>query len=453
MTREAEHEGSQNHSATVASDGNRLLRLSASDQVISISEVASVIFALADRLGATLAACALVRRSWKDPALDELWKHLDSILPLFGLLFDIKALSLSGMQYESISSTLGVDWIKFHSYAQRVRSLSIEPDSLGLFHDNKALMVAASVDHPIGTSLLPCVQRSTVTLELGLGLSAEEAEPLFRSLQRHAPKIQELAITSSNPIDALDFLLSQWISSLPHLTKLWLPPYYHSQRVVAAAGELRELRLLKTTEHNLAFPKDDEMQMEFRPNTFPMLRIFGWNSTIERNVRLLQPSPQVEALESLCLDCTELDSRVDVPAFTRHLGHACPRLRDIHFNLIFDPWIEPLVGEPLDMDTLYGLAPCQSLAKIRISHPFTLTLNESDVHWIGTTWKKLECLVLCADINTSSHPINPWMGTSISILPLLADVLPNLTHLDYTFDQATKFGSQEIFIRYTSSET
>lgn len=105
------------------------------------------------------------------------------------------------------------------------------------------------------------------------------------------------------------------------------------------------------------------------------------------------------------------------------------------------------------MDALYGLAPCQSLAKIRISHPFTLTLNESDVHWIGTTWKKLECLVLCADINTSSHPINPWMGTSISILPLLADVLPNLTHLDYTFDQATKFGSQEIFIRYTSSET
>lgn len=46
-----------------------------------------MVFAFGDQ--ATLAACALVRRLWREPALDELWKHLDSISPLLGLLPDV----------------------------------------------------------------------------------------------------------------------------------------------------------------------------------------------------------------------------------------------------------------------------------------------------------------------------------------------------------------------------
>lgn len=363
-----------------------------------------------------------------------------------------------------------VDWTKFRSYAQRVTSITmIEPRGVRLFHDNRSRIAAASGDHPFGPSFLPQVRRvrwavcclacqlsmapfispSIVKLELELNLWEEGAEPLFHLLQRHLLNLQELSITRSGTIGVLDLPLSQWISSLQHLTKLWLPPSYHSERIVAAAGGLRELKLFRIMKTSSVSPDDDGMQMEFRPNTFPALRTLEWNSTTTRAVRLLQPSPQVEALESLYLSKTTFDGSVDVPAFTRHLGQACPRLRDLYLNLIPEwPPTIPLPREPLDIESLYGLAPCQSLARIQIGHPFPLTLSESDVHWISTTWRKLECLILCVSPNIG-RPIEPRMGTSISLLPVFADVLPNLTHLGLYFqpDDEVRF-SGDLYPQY-----
>lgn len=61
-----------------------------------------------------------------------------------------------------------------------------------------------------------------------------------------------------------------------------------------------------------------------------------------------------------------------------------------------------------------------------------MKLDEGDVRFIGATWKNLECLVLCP----RPSPLGRWpaTGISISVLPLLANALPNLTHLGLLFD-------------------
>ncbi|KIO32333.1 hypothetical protein M407DRAFT_18648 [Tulasnella calospora MUT 4182] len=393
-----------------------------------------MIFAFVDE--ATLAACALVCRPWKEPALDELWKHLDSLLPLFGLLFDVEALLLGGGEYPENLLMRGVDWLKFRSYAQRVRSIDIEPGSLSLFHVNMALLAVASIDHPFGSLFLPHVHR----LELGLDfkLLDEEAAALFPSLQGLAPNLQELSITFTSPIlvGDLEAPLSRWISSLQHLTKLWLPPYYQPKMIVTAAGELKELKVLKIMVKSAMVANEEGMQMEFAPNTFPMLRALAWNSSLPNAFQLLQPSPRVEALESLYLDCSGYDDHVTIPTFTRLIGHACPRLREVSLILLPDWWTraESSVG-PLDMEVLYGLAPCENLVTLQIGHPFPMTLNESDVHWIGRSWRNLERLVLCVDPDLD-RPINPRMGASILALPLLAELLPNLTRLGLYFRES-----------------
>ncbi|KAG8901253.1 hypothetical protein FRC00_008225, partial [Tulasnella sp. 408] len=193
-------------------------------------------------------------------------------------------------------------------------------------------------------------------------------------------------------------------------------------------------------------------EMEFRSEAFPKLRRLEWNSSLPRAFQLLQQSPQAQTLESLYLDCSGYDTQVDVPTFTRLVGSSCPRLRELSLFLFPDPWkqhtensdepvdVDTLDGEashgPLDMDVLYGLALCQNLVTLRIGHPFPLTLNESDVHWIGTTWKKLELLVLCVDPDLN-RTIEPWMGTPISTLPLFAKLLPNLNHLGLYFNESS----------------
>ncbi|KIO32335.1 hypothetical protein M407DRAFT_18650 [Tulasnella calospora MUT 4182] len=117
MTGQSEYQGGQIH------HGGELFEKAAS--VFSIPELASMVFAFADQ--ATLAACAVVCPLWKEPALDELWKHLDSVLPLTELLPDVGTLSLSEEVDDLVRLMRSVDWTKFRSYAQRVRNLNVEP--------------------------------------------------------------------------------------------------------------------------------------------------------------------------------------------------------------------------------------------------------------------------------------------------------------------------------------
>lgn len=282
--------------------------------------------------------------------------------------------------------------------------------------------------------MAPFISSSITTLELEIKLRKEEAGSLFDFLQGSAPNIQELAITSHHPVDDFDLPLSLWISSLQNLTKLSLPPYYKSTNIVAAAGGLRVLKIFSRTENGFGIPNENGMQMEFQPDTFPELRALEWNSTLPNAIQLLQPSPRVEALESLHLSCSGSNPPTsEVLAFTRGLGKACPRLREITLDLFPDVWTPPLSTEqPLDMGLLDGLAPCQELAVLRVRHPLPTKLDENDVHLIGATWKKLECLVLCPN----PSPLGRWppTGISISALPLLANALPNLTRLGLFFD-------------------
>ncbi|KAG8901252.1 hypothetical protein FRC00_008224 [Tulasnella sp. 408] len=303
------------------------------------------------------------------------------------------------------------------------------------------------------------VSQSTVELELGLDLglevSREETAALFHSLQRLSLNIQELSIsaTTFSVVSDAEIPLSEWISSLRQLTKLSLPPYYQSKAIVRAAGELKKLKEFKIMADSIVTANQEGRKMEFWPDAFPKLRRLEWNSSLPRAFQLLQPSPQAQALVTLYLDCSSYDPHVDVPTFTRLIGRTCPQLRELSLFLFPDPWkqhveafddpldLDVLDDEasrgPLDMDALNGLAACQNLVTLRIGHPFPLTLNGNDVHWIGTTWKKLESLVLCVDPDLN-RTIEPWMGTPISALPLLAKLLPNLTHLGLYFKESDR---------------
>ncbi|KAG8901250.1 hypothetical protein FRC00_008222 [Tulasnella sp. 408] len=352
---------------------------------------------------------------------------MDSILPLFKLVFDTKALLPGRGEYVSplvtmeiakplalrlnflirakraISSIRNANWEKFNYYAQRVRSIDIDPDGLKLLHVSTSLrLVVESMDYPFGPSFLPHVWRvkwiaccpacqlsmlrftssSTVDLELDL-----KSVSLIGSLQKIAPDIRELALrmTEPKPVGSLEAPLSRWISSLRHLTALWLPPHYLSKTIVAAAGELRELKELKIMPEPSVIPDEEGKEMEFRPDTFPRLR------TIECN------------------------------------------LREISLILFLDkPTSAESFGRPLDMDFLYGLAPCHNLVSLCVAHSFPMTLTDDDVRWIGTAWKDPKTLVLCIDPE-SNRLITPEMGTSIFTLALFAELLPNLSHLGLYF--------------------
>lgn len=48
------------------------------------TDILTIVFNFVDK--GQLPSCARVNKAWRDPALDELWKELPSVFPLFELL-------------------------------------------------------------------------------------------------------------------------------------------------------------------------------------------------------------------------------------------------------------------------------------------------------------------------------------------------------------------------------
>lgn len=76
----------------------------AADRALAISEVLELTFSLCRRRDAV--QCARVCTSWKDLALDRVWRDLESLLPLFEILapLDLLGESSSGSSDDSSES-------------------------------------------------------------------------------------------------------------------------------------------------------------------------------------------------------------------------------------------------------------------------------------------------------------------------------------------------------------
>ncbi|KIO26785.1 hypothetical protein M407DRAFT_23981 [Tulasnella calospora MUT 4182] len=109
-------------------------------------EVMSMIFAMSDK--PTCAAACLVCRRWSGAAMDELWRSLPSLLPLFELLGPLFE-SDTGYDLAPDCVLTAQSWDLFRSYAQRIQSLTHD-ESYDDVEISIGLIVRALEVHPGG---------------------------------------------------------------------------------------------------------------------------------------------------------------------------------------------------------------------------------------------------------------------------------------------------------------
>ncbi|KIO26782.1 hypothetical protein M407DRAFT_7665 [Tulasnella calospora MUT 4182] len=109
--------------------------ISASIQEIPL-EVMGMIFVMLDQQ-ACATACLVCRR-WNSAALDELWRSLPSLVPLFGVLGPL------------VDTETGRSWDLFKSYAARVRRLTYDDDDEYGAVISTGLIIQAIAVHPGG---------------------------------------------------------------------------------------------------------------------------------------------------------------------------------------------------------------------------------------------------------------------------------------------------------------
>ncbi|KAI0657706.1 hypothetical protein C8Q70DRAFT_260324 [Cubamyces menziesii] len=103
----------------------------------------------------TLACCARVCTSFLDPALDVLWRALNSIHPILQLL-PITTIDRTVM----LTEVTPARWARFQQYAQRVRVL-IRPNGIDYVHQSVWMLLGSLLQ---GAPLLPRLVRLSLDI-------------------------------------------------------------------------------------------------------------------------------------------------------------------------------------------------------------------------------------------------------------------------------------------------
>ncbi|KAG0701084.1 hypothetical protein DFH29DRAFT_1069845 [Suillus ampliporus] len=205
------------------------------------TEILLEIFAVYENCGpiprATLAALARTCRTFKEPALNTLWRHINGFQPLISCLPGCVSSRDARGKLTLKRPLLKREWRIIGQYAQRVRSLQVYPSELDIIDDR---VVQALVSAPSPTLLLPNLRRvvwwderqrffpllrillgSTITsLKLGFSSGAPSfaKSALLASLGDRCPSIRELECGyggDSKESFRCNMRSSMWIAGAP----------------------------------------------------------------------------------------------------------------------------------------------------------------------------------------------------------------------------------------------
>ncbi|KAG8987570.1 hypothetical protein FRB90_003270, partial [Tulasnella sp. 427] len=219
-------------------------------RVLFIPEVLSVVISFLDTY--TKASAVRVCRTWGAVAIDSLWHTLDSASPLLELLAHPEAFidryNHSNAPRLVCECLCSADWNRFSFYASRVKTMT----NVEEIHPESMAMVVMT--HPYGSKLVPNLRKlvwifeneryfmnvipfvacNLEELELHFPLPASPIPTLFRFLVSQTPELKRLRIRASIHSRHVEEALATYIQSTPALA--WLPPYYQTKTIVAAAS-------------------------------------------------------------------------------------------------------------------------------------------------------------------------------------------------------------------------
>ncbi|KAG8914850.1 hypothetical protein FRC00_010336 [Tulasnella sp. 408] len=401
-----------------------------------------------------LARSARVCKNWSDPALDELWRDLQSVFPLLQLVMDselTQTASVGPADLEAVSIALAdVDWPRFCSYAKRVQVLYFDDT----FFQDSALVEAICLHHPYGPSLLPrlkkldwftfqsspsfipFISKDLVNLDLQLH-DTDEAwiKEIFSALRHRTLKLKVFHLDTEVVGAVSEAALASWLEQMETLESLELPPYYLTERIVTAIGAFPRLRTIDLPFDGPHYQYNDTGFLGTLPGgSFPSLVRLTLPATPAAARHLLFNSPtNYTCLTKLHLYALKDIGAHQILAFTQQLAGRCPMITDIELALFLKPEFRSQGASALPIEVLESLYSCKNLNALRIGHPLPLKLNPADVENIAHAWPQIKDLYLCCQPDFS-FSISEQMGTSISILPVFALHLPNLQRLGLYFN-------------------
>ncbi|KAG8923295.1 hypothetical protein FRC01_012926 [Tulasnella sp. 417] len=322
-------------------------------------EVMSMIFAISDRL--TCAAACRVCHRWSGAAMDELWRSLPSLQPLFKLLGPLVKTD-DGQDLHPECVLTERSWDLFRSYAVRVRSLSYVDDyySNGI---SRGLIIRALAAHPGG--ILPNLRSVHWRIyEPGLSHPLAFCPPSLERMSLHLNDDEFLT-------DSAKRLLYGLSSSLAHHLK------YFEFGTDSSSTDDASLSDALTT---LLKGQSGLLELELS-----QYKIQDPVAVCE----VCQASPHLRTFSANVLNVTKEMFRVILDALARR-GTSLRRV-----------WLTRTGGdlgnETICLADIEPMLQLTAIEDVRLWLDGKLELKAGDVRQMGQAWQGLTSLILCPD--------------------------------------------------------
>ncbi|KIO32408.1 hypothetical protein M407DRAFT_18718 [Tulasnella calospora MUT 4182] len=366
----------------------------------TIPAIQSPLLALAPELTAQIfsftnkGSCVNAARSCrglKEFALDQVWKDMPSLLPLFRLLDE---LTYTANGWNFTNGLASADWDKFWSYAERVRAVTVVDRTGGSVHSchlNPLLFLHISAALPAGNGVRPLLPQLTrLTFHCYHPYGTTIVLPLISSTLRHLSISLFKTPPHTNKIASTTFSTLTSTQNILQLDSL--------EVVISNVGSIATEagRQAQTTlDGSLATFLKSQRGLQ-------CLRL----TPLYSNSPLNQSFVHLSLLHSLVITCVLEPHHGSLTESVSSIA-SCTRLEQLFLRIE-----EPTSGGPLSFFNIRPLLACRQLTLFDISHLYPLKLDHSDVVEMGKAWSQMESLLLWTD----DFPIQllPSFATSFS---------------------------------------
>ncbi|KAJ7510868.1 hypothetical protein B0H11DRAFT_2402359, partial [Mycena galericulata] len=375
---------------------------------------------------------ALVCKALKDPALNELWRDLDSLVPLLRLLPSVQFI---GMSYTFFGPPSPIKWTRFDQYAPRVRAMTLFEGPWSpvkaLVHPSVYLRIAKEHPAPLLPDLryLRCNPLTTEAVMLiGPALrfvaieSADNQTALafLAALSSKSPSVDDLRMTLTGPFHPEIHSLPQTFRTVPSLDldlrSTPLSAYIELDRILAQ---------FRHKHFSVAAPQQwEDIPMFTLSPGFPDLEGF----TVEGGFRVI--SGAVARIQSTKL--SKLQITLSTNPLMNLLFNRSYEWKPL-INLFFNRWWASLQevfldlqhsSTPMNFTSLFGSLHLRNLRIFGLERYWPLQIQDSGIQMIAKKCPLIQRLTLDAGYDADSA------APPISSLVHLAKNCPLLTMAD-----------------------
>ncbi|KAH9850858.1 hypothetical protein C2E23DRAFT_833106 [Lenzites betulinus] len=419
-------------------------------RVLAIPEILELVFSFLDQRK-DVAKTALVCRNWSEVALDNLWRDVDNIHRLFGLLAPIQPDEFS--REDGFERPLEpVDWARFSRYARRVRALSssnIEELLHGRVVFDEVARTRPTLNILPRLSKLSWVTEKSESMQLSLmfmhenirhftvALVPSDTYSLSIYLQEIAlrmPALTHLDMRFRFPVRDIQEDLCKLFDSLPHLQTVVLPKFTLSAPVIERLSRCPKLRVIQFE----FIPSQGAGDVSDVHNWFPVLKEGAFPELLDISVsvhlphmiRFLSTEFFPANLTCLYVHVLYIVPPYQVQEYLEATAQSCQQLKQLYIDFVGDP--SPLLfrtvlpsDDRIGWNTIRPILKLSKLIDFQIHWDSPFAISQGDLEDLAASLTRLEIL----DLNTEPLPTPEPPSLTLSALIPFARHCPKLRQL------------------------